>query len=278
MLSRFLHRRYGMTEKSRDTYVFYWLNRLMPEIMKPLVRRNYNNTNNTTGENNTATVSPQPLIQVDKVCVIIISSFGILITFGALFPPLAIVIVISMIITTYCVQLMLGQVVTHSRQLELQHIHYLQQQKILKQQVIDGDVEVQAEVEVQLEPVVDADGTYLHYEQRLEEECEDVTKAFKNIIFLLLVFATLFYAFFLWDIIGDDVGWLDALWAPICLALLPFLLLIIVAVYNKLHGVLSGHDVRNRYSVEHVKYEVIESSENSVLIGESLKEKQTVEI
>ena len=122
----------------------------------------------------------RPIFALAKFLVNIVSNIGILITFGAIFPPLAVVICLSILANTRFVQLMIGRLLTKADALHLPS-----------------------------------------YGHQLDQDCEGAAKAFRHVIWLLLVFTCLFYSLFVFDILGDSVGWRRALWAPLTMICLP---------------------------------------------------------
>jgi hypothetical protein len=197
-----LHSRYAV--KDIDLLSFKLLDMLLPEVARPLEEE--------------LPCDYKPLVQIDKLCVVMISSTGILITFGALFPPLAAVIVVSVLLTTYTVQLAVGKLLTESQK-----------------------------------------ANYIHYTMRLNEECDGMQSAFRHVVYLLLVFAASFYAFFVYDMLGDEVGWLRAIWAPVCLAMMPLVLYLCIVVGRVLYEAIRKDREEHRGGYE-VKYQPVDNA------------------
>jgi hypothetical protein len=105
----------------------------------------------------------------------------ILVSFGVVFPPMAVVVYLALMSHTYLNQYLIGSFVEEA---EAQS-HY-------------GCIE------------------------SVQADCDEVIKLLEHIGLLLIPFACLFHAFFVFDILGDETGWLRALWAPIILAWFPF--------------------------------------------------------
>lgn len=57
----------------------------------------------------------------------------------------------------------------------------------------------------------------------LLHNCQDIPEIFSNLIWLLLPFTSVFYAFFLFDTYGEAVGGQRALWAPLLMIAMPLL-------------------------------------------------------
>lgn len=61
------------------------------------------------------------------------------------------------------------------------------------------------------------------YESVLNRECVQVLNSIQSVLWIVVLFACLFYAIVLWDIVGDRVGLVAALWAPLLMVLVPFI-------------------------------------------------------
>lgn len=136
----------------------------------------------------------KPIFAVSKFLVNIVCNIGIMITFGAIFPPLAVVICLSILVNTRFVQLMIGRLLTKAE---------------------NAGVSV--------------------YGHQLDLDCEGAHKAFRHVIWLLLVFTCLFYSLFVFDILGDAEGWRRALWAPLAMVSLPVVIYVGVVVMKLIY-------------------------------------------
>ncbi len=103
-------------------------------------------------------------INRDYIVLPIISEFTVFITFGAIFPPLAIVVCYTICITTLFIQTIIGRVVVISRT-----------QSAVKK-----------------------------YLSKMNEECRNFRRLFLQSIPLISILASFFWGFFLFDILGDS--------------------------------------------------------------------------
>eukprot|EP01040_Poterioochromonas_malhamensis_P010101 gene10101-10980_t len=103
-------------------------------------------------------------INRDYIVLPIISEFTVFITFGAIFPPLAIVVCYTICITTLFIQTIIGRVVVISRT-----------QSAMKK-----------------------------YLSKMNEECRNFRRLFLQSIPLISILASFFWGFFLFDILGDS--------------------------------------------------------------------------
>lgn len=150
---------------------------------------------------------------MSKFLVNTLCNIGILITFGAIFPPLSVVICASILVDTRFVQLMIGRLLTKAEAANLPH-----------------------------------------YCQQLDRDCEGANKAFRHVIWLLLVFTCLFYSLFVFDTLGDAEGWRRALWAPLTMISLPVAIYLGVVVLKCVHrcsdnddaGILQNNDRQSK--------------------------------
>jgi hypothetical protein len=113
--------------------------------------------------------------QKDMFALRIINNIAILITFGAIFPPLAVVLCVALFIHTYVLQLQMGRFLV---------------------------------VNPSLCGVVNA-------------ECRGMAELFASSVWLLAPVAAVFYSFFIFDTLGDQTGWRDAMWAIAVMSCVP---------------------------------------------------------
>ncbi len=107
---------------------------------------------------------------------------AILITFGALCPPLAAVICLAIFSFTYYEQLVVGKLMKEAK-----------------------------------------DGNLLIYQSILDNDLNGVATHFSHTIWLIVPFASLFYAYYVFDTLGDAVNWNNAYWAVIVILCVPVL-------------------------------------------------------
>ena len=58
------------------------------------------------------------------------------------------------------------------------------------------------------------------YRDKLNSQCEHVFEVMYRALWIVVLLAAVFYSLFLFDIIGDNMGWRGALWAPITLTMI----------------------------------------------------------
>jgi hypothetical protein len=73
----------------------------------------------------------------------------------------------------------------------------------------------------------------VNYSKVIERECRDTLQVLVQIFWLVHPTACIFYAFFLFDIISDAEGTLAAVFAPVIMIATPFIVYLLVRVYNK---------------------------------------------
>ena len=120
-------------------------------------------------------------LNLESLMVNLITDIAIMLTFGAVFPPLAIVGCISVIITTYFTQLQLGRVVVLARTQD-----YLQE-----------------------------------YLDRIISECSSVRGLLVHSLKSLSVLLAAFWSLFLFDAWGDKNGLLESIWVIIFMPTIP---------------------------------------------------------
>jgi hypothetical protein len=117
----------------------------------------------------------------------VVNEIAILMTFGAVFPPLALIIFTAMCSYTLFTQLTIGRfiVLNSSR----------------------GGVE------------------FCRLMRDVETDCKGVSQQIVQTFGLLVFFSSVFYSFFLLDTLGDSVGWRRALWLVVLTCTLPIVTL-----------------------------------------------------
>lgn len=112
------------------------------------------------------------------------SSLTIMMCFGALFPPLALIAAITIYSVTYFEELSIGWLLTQTRAL--------------------------------------GEG-YRWYEEQIERECEGVEKSGKLTMWSTLIVSSCLYAYVIFDTMGDKMGWAGALPLTLTMTSLPLL-------------------------------------------------------
>ncbi len=122
------------------------------------------------------------------------SYLTILMCFGALFPPLALIAALSIFSITYFEELWIGWVLTHTRELGL---------------------------------------GFGWYEEQIERECEGVEESSNLTIWSTLFVSCGLYAYMIFDTMGDTAGWRGALPMTLLMAFLPLLFWVGLNLWNK---------------------------------------------
>jgi hypothetical protein len=127
----------------------------------------------------------QSHFDANLVLVTLLTLLGILLTFGALFPPLAVALLITILAVVYLSKLKIGRFLTQAR------------------------VENRPDLAM-----------------IIEKECRSVgsTDNVVQSVWLLVLFCCWFYSLFLFDTLGDTVGFKHALWVLAVMALMPFIM------------------------------------------------------
>lgn len=117
-----------------------------------------------------------------RLFVVLSTNLALLLTFGVVFPPLAASFALSLYVILYSSRIEIGRYVCAS-----------------------------------------VDNRKLDCKAYVAAECEviDFDTASYNVLWLLLWISCLFYALFLFDILGDSVGFVDACWVWVAVPLLP---------------------------------------------------------
>ncbi len=123
------------------------------------------------------------LFHRERVLVGLVGDAAVLMTFGTIFPPMAVVICITIGINSVIIQLMIGRFVSLS---------YYDTQRYLR-------------------PLVSF----------INNECKDIGKLLAVVLPTISILASSFWAFALFDCLGDKVGIHRALWIVIVVASMP---------------------------------------------------------
>jgi Leucine-rich repeat (LRR) protein len=139
----------------------------------------------------------KPLFEANNTAIVILTYLGILLTFGAVFPPLAATMAVTIVVTVVVMKVILGRWIL----------------RCIESKQLDSLAVIEAEsVEVN-NPVI-----------------------LSNAVWLLITFSCWFYTLFLFDTLGDAVGLQQAYWVLIVMPLLPAVLYCAVLVVTHHSG------------------------------------------
>jgi hypothetical protein len=136
--------------------------------------------------------------------IVIATDVAVMLTFGTVFPPLAVVGCITLLIRTYLEQLAIGRLFSLS----------LVQHKLI------------------------------HVIKALNDECQGVSQLLITGLSSLAFIVTLFWAGFLFDIHGDEAGFRNSIWIipllPVLAFLLPFIDKVVNYIFPKKTEIMEG--------------------------------------
>jgi hypothetical protein len=144
---------------------------------------------------------------IDVIIIGLISDFGVLVTFGFVFPPLAVIVAVSIITQTVFHQLLIGRLICELRSA-------IQDEE-------DKWLSLTAE-EREKSPKWTLPEEYLAL---LFQETRFIWEYFKPSIKYLAFFSSIFVSFFLFDMLADEVGLKRAIWIIPVMSLFPFLVI-----------------------------------------------------
>jgi hypothetical protein len=135
-----------------------------------------------------------PLFDANKFLTALITYLGILLTFGVVFPSLAVAMLVTMLSVAWQGRLEVGRFLCMAKEI---------------------DAAMFADV--------------------IEQECQGAvtTLQLRQSIFFVICFACCFYALFLFDTLGDAVGFQRAYWVLIVLPLLPLCIYAAMLMFTK---------------------------------------------
>jgi Leucine-rich repeat (LRR) protein len=151
-----------------------------------------------------------PIVDASHFVVLLMTYLSLLLTFGALFPPLAVCCAVAMASVVLTARLEVGRYVSAA--------------------VVAGRQDCLDEV---------------------ESACEKVStpEQLRVALDLVLTVSCVFYTLFLFDTLGDEVGFAGAFWVLIVVPLLPFVALAVRTVYRKrVIGTSATQDTTDRAS------------------------------
>jgi hypothetical protein len=129
-----------------------------------------------------------------KLTIQLTSSLAIIVIFGILFPPLAVVGLLSVMISTYYEELMLGRALVETGKLD-----------VSSQQL---------------------------YLKILEHDCSDISQSLALSLRTIIVISCIVFAYLLFDIWGDENGTVSAIPVLVLMLLLPICVILVYRVYE----------------------------------------------
>ena len=170
------------------TTLYAVLNAQMTRLLKPL-REDSMSTVLTNYD------PVRPLFKAARVLIIIFTYLTLILTFGAVFPPLAASLCVTLIIVTSVVRLRVGRFLSIAERLGLSELTH-----------------------------------------RIEQECQGVggVSVVQNAMWMLITVSCLFYTLFLFDTLGDAVGFDRAYWVLIVVPLMPLCIYLSLFAYSRL--------------------------------------------
>jgi hypothetical protein len=122
------------------------------------------------------------------VLIIVLTFLGLLLTFGAVFPPLAVALMVTILATVLLTKLKVGRFLSLARERGLQQ-----------------------------------------YVELVEKECQGVgaVSVLHNSMWMLITISCWFYTLFLFDTLGDAVGFDKSLWVLVVIPLIPLMIYIL---------------------------------------------------
>jgi hypothetical protein len=135
----------------------------------------------------------RPFFDTTQFLVAQLTSLALILTMGVVFPPLALPVAVTMVLSAVVVMLKVGRLLTNASE-QAQH----------------------------------------KYVEIIEQECANVATptTMRRAFWMLLWFGCWFYTLFLFDTLGDAVGFYHAYWVIIVVPLLPLLVLVVYTVYQ----------------------------------------------
>lgn len=180
----------------KDSVLFRVLDFCLPPVLKPV------DTQNVVQRN-----IFKPYFDANLVLVTLLVNFGIMLTFGAVFPPLGIALAVTIFFVAYFAKLKIGRLITS----------------------------------------VIAEGKW-EYLEIIEAECRGVGSArqLRQSVWMLVCFSCAFYTLFLFDTLGNKVGFRGAAWVLIVVPLFPLFAYCLLRLYYSLSaelGALNTNDL-----------------------------------
>jgi hypothetical protein len=163
----------------KNWFLFRCVDAVLPRILKPV-------------EADPARIPDRsilrPYFDTTQFLVTQLTSLALILTMGVVFPPLAVPVAVTMVLSAVYVMLKVGRLLTNASE-EKQH----------------------------------------KYVEIIEQECANVATptTMRRAFWMLLWFGCWFYTLFLFDILGDKVGFYKAYWVIIVVPLLPLVAVIV---------------------------------------------------
>jgi len=160
---------------------FKFLDAILPNILQPM----------PSADVDVNTVAFKGFFQANLLLILIVNYVGILLTFGAVFPPLAVALTLALLSVAHFIKLKLGRFLCTA---------------------VKED--------------------RLEYIDLVETECQraGAVEVLRRSVLLLLFFCSIFFTLFVFDTLGDSVGFHQAYWVLIVLPSLPFIIVLIVRI------------------------------------------------
>eukprot|EP01034_Spumella_vulgaris_P025003 gene25003-31406_t len=197
----------------RSSWIHKRVTAMLPNILKPFEAQTFSAADNTWEK--TAMFSlmdiafSSRLFDCDVFVVQLVNFLAMLATFGVVFPPVAVVALVVAILSITCsAQLYIGRFVCIATQNSSSKVDASHRSSALKS---------------------------------LAHDCSGARAMFLKSLWIAAPFALLFYSFLLFDILGDEVGWKQAVWLPVAIVMFSVILWLTVrlhfkSVYTRLNG------------------------------------------
>jgi len=160
------------------------LNKYLPKLLRPL--------DNLMTSSNQVTLM-RPIFHRDFFVIRIINQLAVLVTYGAIFPPLAPIICLTVCSYTFTTQIMIGR------------LHYL----------------------------ASNDAMYHEIQLRLERDCKGTIVLLSRCLWIITPYASLVYALFVNDIFGSSVGYELGILSAMIMMIIPTILLVLSQLISK---------------------------------------------
>jgi hypothetical protein len=169
---------------ARGTVLFRCVDAVLPRILKPV---------ETDPERIPDRSVLRPFFDTTQFLVAQLTSLALILTMGVVFPPLALPVAVTMVVSGYIETLKVGRLLTNASE-QAQH----------------------------------------KYLDIIEQECANVATptTMRRAFWLLLWFGCWFYTLFLFDTLGDAVGFYPAYWVLIVVPLLPLVAVVVYLVHE----------------------------------------------
>jgi len=186
---------------NQDTLLFRALDFCLPPVLKPLQHGPL--TRNVF----------KPYFDANLVLVTLLTYLGVMLTFGAVFPPLGIALAVTIFFVAYFAKLKIGRLITN----------------------------------------VISEGLF-GYLDIIQAECQGVgsVRKLKQSVWMLVSFSCGFYTLFLFDTLGNKVGFRRAAWVLIVVPLTPLIAYCAVRLYTYTVGHALFHNIAGAKSVSDV--------------------------